>query len=361
MACLLSSCSTLPQVGPNKSQIFSGSVQEQGDAYVVPVDARIARITDTHQALGFSSSFRNAGVLGSDTIRAGDVLGLTIWENVDDGLLANEGLNATQLSSVQVDGDGFIFVPYAGRIRAAGNTPEAIRRIITEKLQEQTPDPQVEVRREAGDGATVTVIGAVGGQGVFPIQRPTRTLSAMIAAAGGIAIPPETAIVTVLRGSQRSQIRYEDIFKSASNDIAVRDGDRIMVQQDEREFTILGAIGSQSIKRFESPDLSAIEALAQAGGLRTITSDPTGIFVLRSESEGITSSVLGRAVSGPQKVIYLLNLTEPNGMFTARDFKIRDGDLIYVTEAPFTQWDKAVSALFGSLDSAAASVSTLSP
>jgi polysaccharide biosynthesis/export protein len=42
-------------------------------------------------------------------------------------------------------------------------------------------------------------------------------------------------------------------------------------------------------------------------------------------------------------------LTQPNGMFLARDFQIRDEDLLYVTEAPFTQWDKTIAALTGSL------------
>ncbi|MGB0439347.1 MAG: polysaccharide export protein, partial [Paracoccaceae bacterium] len=59
-----------------------------------------------------------------------------------------------------------------------------------------------------------------------------------------------------------------------------------------------------------------------------------------------------------QKVIYVLDLTAPMGLFHARDFTIRDGDTLYVTEAPATQWNKAISALTGSLG-AAASVNTL--
>ena len=131
-------------------------------------------------------------------MRPGDTLGLLIWENVDDGLLATNGANASQLEEIQVDGDGFIFVPYAGRIRAAGNTPEGIRRIITEKLEAQTPDPQVVVKRLAGDGATVSLIGGVGAQGVYAIERPTRTLTAMLAQAGGITLPPEITQITLI-------------------------------------------------------------------------------------------------------------------------------------------------------------------
>ena len=169
VASMVASCGFLPRTGPNKRQIYAGSVQRSGDAFVVSVNDRVTRATAVQNALGFTESFRNAGLVGSDTIRPGDTLGLSIWENVDDGLLANEGANQTVLEEVQVDGAGFIFVPYAGRIRAAGNTPEAIRRIITAKLDEQTPDPQAEVRRLAGDGATVSLIGAVGGQWVYPI------------------------------------------------------------------------------------------------------------------------------------------------------------------------------------------------
>ena len=51
-------------------------------------------------------------------------------------------------------------------------------------------------------------------------------------------------------------------------------------------------------------------------------------------------------------MVYVLDLTQPNGMFHARDFAVRDGDTLYVTEAPFTQWDKGISALTGTLTSA---------
>jgi polysaccharide export outer membrane protein len=115
---VLSSCG-LPQVGPNKRQIFAGSVQKEGDAFVVSVNDRVTRATALTPALGFSDAFRNAAPLGSDTIRPGDVLGITVYENVDDPLLGVEGAPATVLEEVQVDGAGFIFIPYAGRIKAA--------------------------------------------------------------------------------------------------------------------------------------------------------------------------------------------------------------------------------------------------
>ena len=346
---LIASCG-LPRMGPNKRQIYAGSVQRSGDAFVVSVNDRVTRATAVQPALGFTEAFQNAGQLGSDTISPGDTLGLTIWENVDDGLLAGEASNQTVLEEVQVDGSGFIFVPYAGRIRAAGNTPEEIRRIITSKLDEQTPDPQVQVRRLAGDGATVSLMGSVGAQGVYPIERPTRTLSAMLSAAGGIVIPAEVAQITVIRGGERSKVWFQDLYRSPEYDIALRGGDRILVEQDSRAFTALGATGAQARVTFETHTLSAIEAIAQVGGLMASAADPTGVFVLRNEPAEIANQVLGRDdLQGAQRMVYVLDLTKPNGMFMARDFAVRDQDTLYVTEAPFAQWSKVIGALTGSL------------
>jgi polysaccharide export outer membrane protein len=346
---VLASCG-LPRVGPTKREIFAGSVQREGDAFIVSVNDRVTRATAVVPALGFSDAFVNASVLGSDTIRPGDTLGLTIWENVDDGLLATETANATVLEEVQVDGSGFIFVPYAGRIKAAGNTPEAVRRIITERLADQTPDPQVEVRRLAGDGSTVSLVGAVGGQGVYAIERPTRTLSSMLARAGGVTIEPEIAQVTILRGHHKGKIWFQDLYNNPRFDIALRGGDRILVEEDTRSFTALGATGTQARVPFESQSLSAVEAIAQVGGLLSTSADPTGVFVFRNEPAEIANQVLNRTdLTGAQRFVYVLDLTEPNGMFMARDFVIRDQDTLYVTEAPFTQWDKTIASLTGSL------------
>lgn len=352
VAGVLASCG-LPRSGPSKRELYEGSVLEKGDVFVVTVDAEVARQASVIPPLGFTNGFVGTGVVGSDEIRPGDVLNLSIWENVDNGLLADQGLNSTTLQEMQVDGDGYIFVPYAGRIKAAGNTPEALRRIITGKLESQTPDPQVTVTRLPGNGATVSVMGGVGAQGVYPIERPTRTLAAMIAKAGGVVIQPEIAQITITRGKHTSTIWLTDLYDDPRYDIALRPGDIILVEEDRRAFTALGATGGQHRVQFETQELSALEAIAQVGGLSTNLADPTGVFVLREETPEIANKILGRNdLTRPVRMAYVLNLTEPSGIFNARDFMIRDDDTIYVTEAPYVQWRKTLAALTGAATSA---------
>lgn len=236
----------LPRAGPNKREIFSSSVQRQGDAFIVTVNDRVIQYTSVAPVFEFDPKFTGAGKVGSDIIRPGDVLGLTIWENVSDGLLAGVGQNSSNLQEIQVDATGSIFVPYAGRIKAAGNTPDQLREIITKKLDAQTPDPQVLVRRLAGDGSAVSVMGGVAGQGVYPIEAATRTLSSMLAKAGGVTIEPEVAQIKVTRGSQTGTVWLADLYSNPKSDIALRPGDKIFVEQDRRSFTALGATGTQT-------------------------------------------------------------------------------------------------------------------
>lgn len=342
----------LPRSGPTKKEIFSGGVQQGGNTEIITVDDRVAQAANFNATYGFSNNFRNAATVGADEIRPGDVLGLSVWENVDDGLLSSLGSSSAQLEQMQVDSAGYIFVPYAGRIRAAGNTPDQLRRLITERLSSQTPDPQVTVVRVAGDGATVSVMGKVMAQGVYPIERPTRTLSAMLAEAGGVAIEPEVAVITVKRGGESGKVWLTDLYNRASNDIALRPGDIVLVEEDQRDFTALGALGGQTVVPLGNETISAVEAIAMVGGLNSNLADPTGVFVLREEPASVASRVLGRSVSGSERIAYVLDLTRPNGLFLARDFLIRDEDTVYVTEAPYVQWQKTIGAITGGLGSA---------
>jgi polysaccharide export outer membrane protein len=159
----------------------------------------------------------------------------------------------------------------------------------------------------------------------------------------------------------RGTIWYEDIFRAGHADIALRAGDRIFVEEDSRSFTALGATGQQSIVEFQTQNISALEAIASVGGLNPRLADPSGVFVLRNEPEQIANAVLGRHdLVGTQRFVYVLDLTAPTGMFEARDFAIRDGDTVYVTAAPISQWNNAISALTGTLTSTAGLATQLS-
>ncbi len=334
----------LPRSGPTLGEIRRGSNDPTQDLHLVDVTPPIAAAARSAEVLGFGAGFVNAGALSPDTIRPGDTLSVGVWESVDTGLLVGVGMKATTLEAIQVDQAGGIFVPYAGRLQAAGRTPDELRLEITESLAGQTPDPQVEVRRIAGDGATVSVMGGVNNPGVYPIDAPTLRLSAMLASAGGVALVPDVAQIKVERGGQTGRIWLQDLYDNPRYDIALRAGDRIVVEEDRRSFTALGATVGQSRVAFNKQNMSVIEAIATVGGLDGRTANPAGVFVFRDEPAQIANRVLGRGdLIGPQRMAYLLDLTRPEGVFAARDFVVQDEDTIYIAETPLGNWTRVLA------------------
>ena len=237
----------LPRSGPKKAELLDVKMDKYSNTEIVVVDENVTRAVALPADSGFPHVFVDGSSSAPDQIRPGDTLSFTIYENVDDGVLSRGNSGAATLNALQVDEAGFIFIPYAGRIRAAGNTPEALRRIITNKLNIQTPQPQVLVQRAPGDGATVSILGdGIASQGVYPIQRSSRRLMEMLATAGGITAPSEVARITVLRNHTKGEIWFEDIYDRPEFDIALYAGDRVLVQRDPRVFTVLGATGLQA-------------------------------------------------------------------------------------------------------------------
>lgn len=350
---LIASCA-FPRSGPSKQELYAGADQVEGNVHVLVVNDRIIEITSQQSSFGFSDRFRTREILNSDTIYSGDTISVTVFENVtDDPLLGSTGQRVSGLNEMQVDSQGYIFIPYAGRIRVSGQSPEQVRQAITSNLESQTPNPQVQVQRLAGDGASVSISGSASVPGIYPIEAPTRTLAAMLAKAGGVAIDPDVAIVRVSRDKYVGKVWLTDLYENPELDIALRPGDQIFIDEDSRKFIALGATGVQSVVPFSAANLSALEAIAAVGGLSGTSADPTGVFILRDESPEKANAILGRGdLTRSQRIVYVFDLTGPFGLFTARDFLVRDGDTLYVTDAPFVKWQKTISAITGTIASA---------
>ena len=335
----------LPRSGPDYGEITSAAAPEL-PFEVVRVTPAVTTATRIDERSGFSRAFIDARTENTATVAPGDVMAITVWENIDQGLLNPQGIGATPLPHVKVDERGFIFVPYIGLIRAAGRTLSQLREAIRARLAEMTLNPQVDVFPVDGQGRVVSVQGRVRTPGLYPIERPTERLLAMLARAGGVIDDPEVIRLKLRRGAVTGEIWVQDLYDDPANDVALRAGDALIAERDRRIFTALGAVGRPSMVPFPVRDLSAEQAIGAVGGLIDAAADPTGVFIFRTERGAIAAKVVpGRAVDGPRRIVYLLDLTQPGGMFLAREFIMRDGDTLYVTSAPFTTWMKILQSV----------------
>lgn len=355
---VVSACNT-PRSGPSRNEIIIGDVEKGGNAYIVDVDQRVTELTKDEPVFEFPQNFIKASPLDLDKLYPGDIISLRIFENVrEEPLLGNKGQRVAFIDEIQVDESGNIFVPYVGLVAIKGMSPNDLREYIVSKLSPQTPDPQVSLVRVAGKNASVSVQGFVVKGGVYQIEPSTNRLSSMIARSGGVNIPPSSAIIRVTRGNQSGRVRLDQLYNDPKNDIALRLGDRIVVERDGRSYIVFGSVGKQIKVLFESSNVSILDALATVGGLNTSLADPEGVFIFRDEPASIANKVLGKNnLKGPQRMIYVIDLTKPNGVFDAKSFMVKDGDALYVPEALNVGAQKALSLLTGATSGASGSLS----
>ena len=83
------------------------------------------------------------------------------------------------------DTGGNLLLPLIGQVRAAGRTPaELSDEIATALKKKYMKDPQVVVSVKEAQGQKITVDGAVGQPGVYPLNGPTTLMQAVSLAKG---------------------------------------------------------------------------------------------------------------------------------------------------------------------------------
>jgi polysaccharide export outer membrane protein len=342
---LLGACAALPRSGPLSVEMRSADGPDEVEGLLVNLTPEVlARIQDPPQP-AFPPNFLAAASIDPTRIGVGDFLDITIWENEGGGLFTMSG-GSTVIPRAEVDPDGRVFVPFAGRLRASGSTLAELRTRIQQALEPLTLRPQVDVRMTDARSRFVTVQGAVASPGLYPIERQTARLGGMLAQAGGATGEPVSVEAVVRRGNVIGRQLLADILRDPRLDIALRPGDQIVLSPIRERFIALGASSSQLEATFPTRPLDLLAAIGAARGLRDFDADPTGIFVLRYEIPAVADALL----PGPQPpgvppgpgrpIVYRLDLTGPEGVFIARRFQMRDGDTMLISNAPLTELRK---------------------
>jgi polysaccharide biosynthesis/export protein len=129
--------------------------------------------------------------------------------------------------------DGMISVSLVGDLKAAGQTPTALAREITERLKKYIQDPDVLVGILVVHPKQIFLLGEV--QHVGPvIMTPGMTILQAISAAGGLTPFANSKHVYILRGTQGKQQKIPFDYKKAIKDgnqqgVSLLPGDTVVV------------------------------------------------------------------------------------------------------------------------------------
>ena len=334
---VLSACS-LPRGAAIQGEVLRGSGSETRDFAVEPVTRDRLAMLQSWPVPATDEGWlaRNPGPM-TLVIRPGDRVAMTIWDNSENSLLTSDESRVVRIENVQVGAAGSLFVPYVGEVVINGMTPDQARREIQSQLDAILPAAQVLLTVEPGRASSVSVVGGVARPG--PVQLPDRNFSILdlISQAGGVQGNLTNPRVRLVRGHRTYGISFSRLLANPGTlDVTMHGGDQVIVQPDGRTFIALGASGRQDIIEFPQDDLTALEAVALIGGLEASRADLQGVLILRQYPPSAVRGPLDPETVGPDRpqVVFTLDLTSTDGLFSARQFPIMEGDTVLVTESP---------------------------
>ena len=340
-AAVTASCQSLPRDGPSNRAIMSQANAPNATYAVFDLDyASAALIKSVPTQLG--SLVLAESTARIDLIQVGDALAVTVFEP-GGSLFAAGGASAgkedenepAMLPPLQVDADGYVSLPYAGRVRVAGSTATEASASIRRALAGKAISPQVIVTL-AGSGANaINVVGAVGSPGRQPVVVGANRLIDVISAAGGPEGIPENLQVVVSRGEMRASAPLTQVLSDSRENIQLARGDQVYLMTTPRRFSSFGALGRITLNEMPTGEYTLTNALSSVGGLDDSSANARGAMVFRFERPEVARAlgVAGPITSRGVPMIYRLDLTRADGYFIANDFIVQPNDVVYVPRA----------------------------
>ncbi len=289
-------------------------------------------------------------------ISPGDTVTITVWDSNENSLLTSDEQRFVPLDGIRVAANGTIFMPYIGSTRISGMTPQAARERLQTELEEIVPSAQVQLAMDAGRYNSVDLVGGVTAPGNYPMPDLSYTVLSLISEGGGVNPALNNPQIRLMRHGQIYGTSISRLYSEPHLDTRLHGGDRVIVENDDRYFLSLGAASSQAQHAFPQDIVSALDAISIIGGVNSSRADPEGILILRE----YPNEALRPGMRGPrqEQVVFTLDLTTADGLFSARNFRIQSGDLVLATESPVNSV-QTVFSLVGSVFGLANTASNL--
>ena len=348
----------LPTIGPSRSQVDNSKPAPNAAAIqVIDVDdALTRRLLAQRTSRMFSETLGNKRIV-SRTVGPGDMLEVSIWEAAPATLFSTVPLSGnviatsrpTTLPEQSIDDDGFIMVPFAGRVPAAGKTLPAIERDIVQRLRNKANQPEVLVRMTRNLSSNATVVGEVNASTRVPLVPGNERLLDALAAAAGVRQPVNKMTIQVTRADNVYSLPLETIIRDPQQNVPLQPGDVVTALFQPYSFTALGATGKNEEINFETQGITLAQALARSGGLIDSRSNARGVFIFRFEPKAALTwphePVMATA-EGMVPAVFRVDLSDPASFFLIQNFPIENRDILYVSNAPITEIQKFLNVLF---------------
>src|SRR5580700_2841634 len=297
LAGMTAGCDTLllPASGPNSVVVRSQTTWHGPPYGLVTLSPHVVQVLDEFGPRTLTGVFGDHRPPPEIKFGIGDVVSVSIFEAAAGGLFipAEASVrpgNFVTLPNQPVDTKGYITVPYAGLVPAAGKTPSEVEQIIVDRIKNRAIEPQVVVALATQNTSLISVVGEVNASvvtGRLPAEPAGERVLDYITRAGGLRDQGQDTWVVLERHGQRDAVPFGALIYEPGNNIWAWPGDTIYLYKEPQTFLAFGATGQQGQFQFSAGSASSApisassawrmtlaEGVAAASGLLDLQADP---------------------------------------------------------------------------------------
>lgn len=235
-----------------------------------------------------------------------------------------------------IDDDGTVYVPLAGKVRAAGLTVSELRERLTENLQRYVHEPQVELQVSDYRSQRVFVAGQVRSPGAVPITSVPLRITDALAQTGGALADSDLTSVRLTRAGKSVTVDLDRLYYDGAQggNLLLQHGDAVTVpDRQSQKIYVLGEVTQPRSYILRRGDVMLAEALADAGGPNATAANTAHIYLLRLDNAGTP-------------LVYHLDARQPESLLLAEAVPIQAGDLIVVNPTAISLVSRLVNQFF---------------
>lgn len=269
----------------------------------------------------------------------GDVFFVVVWDHPE---LTTPYAGLTQDLVAQgrlVAADGSSFYPFVGQFRAAGLTASQLRVYLADHLKGVINNPQVDVRIVAYRANRIEVTGEVSKPGTLTFNDTPMGVLQAIDASGGLTPQASRRRAVLVRDGAKYPIDLAGLISGAYPvpNLELRPGDILhLPDQSGDQAFVLGAVVKPSPIVIQQDSMTLIQALTQVGGLDALKGKESGLLVFRPTLD---------AESKVESKIFVIDLSNPDGVLLASQFQLQPRDVLYVKATAFSQYNSIIAQL----------------
>ena len=244
--------------------------------------------------------------------------------------------NANVTPDRAIDDDGTVYIPLAGKVRAAGLTVAEFRERLSNELKLYIHEPQVEVQVSAFQSQRVFVAGQVRSPGAVPITTVPLYVTDALAQTGGALNDADLTSVKLTRLGISTTLNLDSLYFSGrqAQNLLLRNGDMITVpdRQNQKIF-VLGEVVQPRSYVLRRGEVTLAEALADAGGPNATAASTAHIYLLRLDDAG-------------NPLVYHLDARRPEALLLSESMPVQAGDLVVVNPTAVSLVSRLVNQFF---------------